>query len=96
VKLFIRLATEINGRLRSMLRYRGDLSVFVEEALVKTDLKEVLLFSRPVGGKVSGTTVSIAMQTAARLKAAAGERGCSVNALANSAFLAWLGPGKRK
>ena len=43
VKLFLRLATEINEGLRSLLRYRDDLSRLVEQALVNTDLARVIL-----------------------------------------------------
>ncbi len=90
MKLFIRLTSEINDRLRSLLRYRGDLSRFIEEALTATDLYEVALLppSTPHGTK--GTTASTSERVGARLKAAANYRGCSANSLLNSALAAWL------
>ena len=38
MKLFLRLTAEVNDGLRSLLRYRGDLSRFIEEALSRADL----------------------------------------------------------
>jgi hypothetical protein len=43
VKLFLRLATNVNERLRKLLRYRGDLSRLIEESLNSVDLKQVTL-----------------------------------------------------
>ena len=90
MKLFIRLTAEINDRLRSLLRYRSDLSRFIEEALTTIDLYEVALLSpgRACGAK--GTTASTGKRVGARLKAAATHRQCSVNSLANSAIADWL------
>lgn len=91
VKLFLRLATELNDNLRTLLRYRGDLSHFIEEALNKTDLTNVKLFTGIATGNAGGTTATIKIRTGLRLKAAAKARGCSMDILANSAILAWLG-----
>jgi hypothetical protein len=90
MKLFIRLTSEINDRLRGLLRYRGDLSRFIEEALTTTDLYEVALLSPGRACAAKGTTASTAKRVGARLKAAANHRRCSVNSLANSAIAAWL------
>ena len=91
LKLFIRLTSETNDRLRNLLRYRGDLSRFIEEALMTTDLYKVALLSPKSAYDSKGTTASTDKRTGAHLKAAASYRGCSVNSLANSAIAAWLG-----
>jgi hypothetical protein len=90
MKLFIRLTSEINDRLRCLLRYRGDLSRFIEEALTTTDLYRVALLSPCASFEAKGTTASTYKRVGARLKAAANYRGCSANSLANSAIAAWL------
>lgn len=89
MKLFVRLTSEIDDGLRKLLRYRGDLSRFIGEALIATDLNGVVLLS---SGSFKGkeTTASIDKRTGDRLKAAASFRGCSANSLANSAIAAWL------
>jgi hypothetical protein len=90
MKLFIRLTSEINDGLRGLLRYRGDLSRFIEEALTTTDLYRVALLSPGSLCDAKGTTASTGKQIGAHLKAAATHRRCSVNSLANSAIAAWL------
>ena len=88
--MFLRLATENNEGLRSMLRYRGDLSRFIEEALTTTDLYKVALLLPTSLGGAKGTTASTGKRVGARLKTAATYRRCSANSLANSAIAAWL------
>lgn len=90
MKLFIRLTSEINDRLRGLLRYRGDLSRFIEDALTTTDLYKVALLSPTYASEAKGTTASAGKRARARLKAAAKYRRCSENTLANSAIAAWL------
>ena len=90
MKLFIRLTSELNDGLRSLLLYRGDLSRFIEEALTTIDLYKVNLLSPDHACAAKGTTASTGKRVGARLKAAATHRRCSVNSLANSAIAAWL------
>jgi hypothetical protein len=90
IKLFIRLTSEINDGLRALLRYRGDLSRFIEEALTTTDLYAVALLSTSSLRAAQGTTASTNKLIGARLKAAATCRRCSINSLANGAIAAWL------
>jgi hypothetical protein len=90
VKLFLHLATDVNENLRKLLRYRGDLSRLIEEALTNVDPKQVTLVHSIALGKVRGTTAIISARTRGRLCAAAIDRGCSVNTLANSTIAAWL------
>lgn len=89
MKLFLRLTADVNERLRRLLRYRGDLSRFVEEALTALDLTSVDLLPAPAR-HTRGTTAVIRQQTSARLGTVAQVRGCSTNRLANSALHAWL------
>lgn len=94
MRLFLRLTEEVNNLLRDAMRYRGDLSRQVEEALISTDLATVEL---PVSGRgraVRGLTAMISGRANARLRTAARQRDCSVTTLANSALHRWLG-GKR-
>lgn len=89
MKLFLRLTTDVNERLRTLLRYRGDLSRFVEEALTALDLTSIDLLHAPYRN-ARGTTAMVREQTAVHLETVAKHRGCSTNRLANSALHAWL------
>ena len=89
MKLFLRFRADVNEALRSLLRYRGDLSRFVEEALSSPDLVCVTLVSPPSRG-TRATTAVIHKDVAARVIAVARGRGCSTTVLANSALYRWL------
>jgi hypothetical protein len=89
MKLFLRFRADVNEGLRSLLRYRGDLSRFVEEALSSSDLTCVALVSPPTRG-TRATTAVVRNDVAARLIAVARSRGCSTTVLANSIFHRWL------
>lgn len=88
--MFLRLSADVNERLRELLRYRGDLSFLVEEALTKADLTNVTLLHEVRTGAKQSTTATVNEPTGIRLKAAATVRRCSANTLANSAISAWL------
>lgn len=90
VKLFLRLSADVNERLRSALRYRGDLSRLVESALSKSDLSRVELVRADAKWETRGTTASINSRTGLRLAQVAMLRRCSINLLANSAIAQWL------
>jgi hypothetical protein len=46
VRLFLRLTTEVNDRLRTMMRYHhSDVSRYIDEALTSADLEVVDLLS---------------------------------------------------
>ncbi len=90
MKLFLRLTTEVNETLRVLLRYRGDLSRLIGEALSKTKLMEVELRRFETTGVAKGTTAMVSVLEGTTLKSAAKARGCSTNALANSAISNWL------
>lgn len=90
MKLFLRLTVEVNDGLRLLLRYRGDLSRFIEEALGRADLMRLELVRPPKRG-TRGTTAVVNKDVVARLGAVAKCRGCSTTVLANSAIFVWLG-----
>jgi predicted transcriptional regulator len=89
-KLFLRLTSDVNDRVRELGRYRGDLSAHVEEALSQIDLKEVEFLSRTQSHGCRGVTVMVSPSTNSRLRAIAEQRECSITALANSAINEWL------
>jgi hypothetical protein len=72
------------------MRYHGELSRYVEEALTLSDFWSIELL--PDGGvKGRGRTAVISHSANARLRSVAKQRGCTVTALANSALKGWLG-----
>ena len=90
MRLFLRLTTEVNDRLRMMMRYHGELSRYIDEALTAADLEAVQLLSGG-SGRGRGITAVISHSANDRLRCAAKVRGCTVTALANSALKEWLG-----
>ena len=90
MRLFLRLTTEVNDRLRMMMRYHGELSRYIDEALTAADLEAVQLLSGDAGRGRDITTV-ISHSANDRLRSAAKQRGCTVTVLANSALKEWLG-----
>ena len=90
MRLFLRLTTEVNDRLRTMMRYRGEFSRYIDEALSVADLDAIELLSGD-SGRSRGITAVISHSANDRLRCAAKQRGCTVTALANSALREWLG-----
>lgn len=90
MKLFLRLTTELNDRLRTIMRYHGELSRCIDEALTSSDFGNIELLPDG-GGKGRGITAVISHSANARLRSAAKQRGCTVTVLANSALKQWLG-----
>jgi hypothetical protein len=91
VRLFLRLTSDINNRLRVLMRHRGDLSRCVDAALNSTDLRAVELDSVMPGRTAPALTAIISGKANARVRSAAKLRGCTVTMLANSALRRWLG-----
>lgn len=91
MRLFLRLTSEVNDRLRELMRYRGDLSRQIDEALTSTDLETVELTAVPPGRRVHALTALVSGRANARLRAIAQQRACTVTLLANSALRKWLG-----
>ena len=90
MRLFLRLTTEVSDRLRTMMRYRGELSRYIDEALSAADLDAIELLSGD-SGRSRGITAVISHSANDRLRYAAKQRGCTVTALANSVLKEWLG-----
>lgn len=89
IKLAIRLNEGVNEALRSLIRYRGDLSVMVIGALASVELATVALVS--VEEKmVRDTTISLPRPLHGKLKKLAKDRGTSMNILVNTGLAYWL------
>jgi transcriptional regulator of aromatic amino acid metabolism len=73
-----------------MMRYHGELSHYVDEALTAADLEAVQLLSGD-SGRGRGITAIISHSANDRLRSAGKQRGCTVTVLANSALKEWLG-----
>jgi hypothetical protein len=89
MKLLLPFTSDVNEGLRSLLRYRGDLSRFVEEALSSPDLMCVALVSPPTRG-TRATTAVIVKGCCCTLNFYCEPRGCSTTVLANNILHRWL------
>ncbi len=90
MRLFLRLTSDVNDRLRIMMRQRGDLSRYVDSALTSMDLATVELASGMLGRSAPALTAVISGRANASVRSAAKQRGCPVTTLANSALRKWL------
>ncbi len=89
IKLAIRMNETINDVLRTMIRYRGDLSNMASDALEAVDLSAVKMIS--IEEKmVRDTTITIPRTLHKKLKKLADERNSSMNVLVNTALAHWL------
>jgi hypothetical protein len=89
IKLAIRLNEGINESLRSLIRYRGDLSTMALEALNSTDLVQARVVSADEG-MVRDTTITLPRSLHKKLREIARERQTSMNILVNTALAHWL------
>ncbi len=89
-KLVIRLLPVINEHLRRELRYRGDLSAMIIEAVNSADLRTVRLVDLANDTRMSTTTIALPPPLHAQIKAAAKARGASMTELVNTAVAHWL------
>lgn len=89
IKLAIRMNETVNELLRTMIRYRGDLSRMANEALGSVNLAEVRMIS--IEDKmVRDTTVTLPKALHKKLKKLASDRDSSMNVLVNTALAHWL------
>lgn len=72
------------------MRYHGDLSEFIDQALMSCDLRNIDLVPAMMQSTSRGLTAVISLPANTRLRSAAKRRGCTVTALANSALHKWL------
>ena len=91
MRLFLRLNADVNERLRALMRYQGELSRYIDEALTGTDLGGVELIPARLGKSTPGLTAVISARANSSLRSVARQRGCSITVLANSALHCWLG-----
>ena len=89
IKLAIRLNEGINEALRTLIRYRGDLSTMALEALDSVDLARAGLVSAEER-MVRDTTISMPRLLHKKLKKIADEHDSSMNILVNTALAHWL------
>ena len=89
IKLAIRLNEGVNEALRTLIRYRGDLSTMALEALRSIDLTRVALVSSEER-MLRDTTITMSRQLHKRLKKIADDRDNSMNILVNTALARWL------
>lgn len=95
MRLFLRLNADVNERLRVLLRYQGDLSQYIDQALTETDLDSVGLVPARPGKRTPGLTAVVSPRANSALRSKARDRGCSITVLANSALRAWLDTARR-
>jgi hypothetical protein len=88
-KLAIRLTEGVNEALRTLIRYRGDLSAMAIEALESTDLAKVALVSKEEP-MVRDTTISLPRPLHRKLQKIAKDRGSSMNIVVNTGLAYWL------
>jgi hypothetical protein len=91
VRLFLRLSADVNDRLRTMMRYHGELSRFIDQALLSLDLLSIELKASALCKGSRAITAIISRAADSRVRAAAQQRHCTVTAIANSALDKWLG-----
>jgi hypothetical protein len=89
VRLFLRLTADVNDRLRALMRYHGELSRYIDDALTSMDLASIELMPVTVGRRARGITAIVSGSGNNRVRVAAKRRGCTVTALANSALDKW-------
>ena len=89
-KLVIRLLPLIDEHLRSVMRYRGDLSAMIIEAINAVDLKSVGLVELVAESRLRSTTVALPPAIHDHLKSLAKTRSASMNIMVNTAVAHWL------
>jgi hypothetical protein len=76
------------------MRYRGELSEYINEAFMSLDLRSIELIPVVIGRDSQGMTAVISAAANGRLRSAVKRRGCTLTELANSALHKWLGDKK--
>ena len=89
-KLVIRLLPGLSEHLRAEMRYRGDLSKMIVEAINSVDLKSVGIVDLSWKTRLEATMISLPQKMHADLKALSKVRAVSMNVLVNTAVAHWL------
>ena len=95
----VRLLNGLDRLLRKKRRYQGDLSAFINDALLAVNLNSVKLVTLQGKKKQTAkeTQVVILRRLITRIHRIANVRGCSINQLVNSGLLAYYSkPGRSK
>ena len=95
----VRLLIGLDKLLRAKRRYQGDLSAFINDALLAVNLNSVKLVTLQGKKKQTAkeTQVVILRRLITRIHRIASARGCSINQLVNSGLLAYYSkPGRGK
>ena len=90
MRLFLRLTAEVSTRLRTLMRYHGEISEYIDQALMLSDLRKIDLIPAVVGRRTRGIAAVISITANGKLRSAAKRRRCTVTELANSALHKWL------
>jgi len=86
----VRLLPGISEHLRAQMRYRGDLSSMVIEAINLVDLKTARLEDLASDTRLGTTTIALPPPLHAHLKSLSKSRTVSMNELVNTAIAHWL------
>lgn len=89
MKVFLRLTADVDARLRSMRRYHGELSRFIDQALISVNLLSVDL--PPLQSVTPGLTAVLSEEADRRLREAKATRRRSMSVIASGALSKWLG-----
>ena len=89
-KLVIRLLPGISEHLRREMRFRGDLSSMIIDAINSVDLRSVRLVELVSDTRLSTTTIALPPPLHAQIKAVAKSRNASMNEIVNTAVAHWL------
>jgi len=90
-KFVVRLLPQVDSGLRQMTRRQGDLSRFVEEAILAApDLLMIPLAPSSTAEKPRATTVALSKKVLERVERAAKKRGAASNVLINAVVWHWL------
>jgi hypothetical protein len=89
-KLVIRLLPLIDEHLRSVMRYRGDLTTMIIEAINSVELQSVQLVELAGESPLRTTTIGLPQSLHKDLKAVAKVRNASMNIMVNTALAHWL------
>jgi hypothetical protein len=84
------LNTDVNDRSRILMRYYGELSRYIYDAVTSLELASIELMPVTLGKRARGITAIVSGSANTRVRAAAKQRGCTVTARANSALDKWL------
>lgn len=90
VRLAYRLLFTLDDALRTLMRRRGELSMYVLEALDSADFQKMPLVDIKLEIKAPEVNMFMPAELYAKIRAAAEKRDVSLNVIVNSAMAQWL------